>query len=267
MYIYKTINQINNKIYVGKCSNSIEESIEYLGSGLLITKAIKKYGRNNFKKIILCECSSLEELNKKEKEFIKSAKSSNEECYNIADGGDGGDIYSSLSPEKQKKFKEKVRESFPARLKGLREYIKNNPEKVKAHAKYARSKVKNHGYGVMFGEDNGFFGKTHTDEQKAKWRGVDRPRFSGKTYEEINGFEKAQQRKKKLSESLKGKKHSEEHKQNISRTLSGRKISEEAKKNRQGLKWYVNENNQTTKFKDNDPRILSGGYIRGRKWK
>jgi len=55
MIIYLTVNLINNKFYIGQ---TITQDRNYLGSGILITKAIKKYGRDNFKRIILRQCSS-----------------------------------------------------------------------------------------------------------------------------------------------------------------------------------------------------------------
>jgi len=263
MYIYKTINLINNKIYIGKCSKKIEESKTYLGSGKLLHKAFKKYGIENFKKEILEECETLEELNLKEKYYIKIAKEEGN-CYNIADGGDGGDIISTLSPEKRELHKKR---SIEARQRGFQKYVKNNPEKIKSQAKFARSQVKNHGYGILFGKENGFFGKTHSKELKKSWVCVDRGRVGGKTYEEISGKEKAAKRKEKLSNSLKGKSLSEEHKESIRNKLKGTKISEQARKNREGFKWYVNKENVSIRMKDDDPRLETGEFKRGRKWK
>ena len=47
MIVYKTTNLINGKIYVGKYEGNREN---YLGSGYILKKAIKKYGRENFKR-------------------------------------------------------------------------------------------------------------------------------------------------------------------------------------------------------------------------
>jgi hypothetical protein len=49
-YIYKTTNLINGKIYIGKRSHENPEKDRYLGSGRVLIQAIKKYGRENFKK-------------------------------------------------------------------------------------------------------------------------------------------------------------------------------------------------------------------------
>jgi len=58
MIIYKTINIVNGKIYVGQDAHN---NPNYLGSGYILKKAIEKYGRENFKKEILEECNTKEE--------------------------------------------------------------------------------------------------------------------------------------------------------------------------------------------------------------
>ncbi len=90
MVIYKTTNLLNGKFYVGQDSKN---NLNYLGSGLLLQRAITKYGRENFKKEILETCNSKEELNDKEIYWIEKLNAI-KEGYNIATGGEGGDTYS-----------------------------------------------------------------------------------------------------------------------------------------------------------------------------
>lgn len=88
MIIYKTTNLVNNKIYIGK---QIRPNKNYLGSGLILKEAIKKYGRKNFKKEILETCDDKETLSEREKYWISFYNSRNREIgYNITVGGDGG---------------------------------------------------------------------------------------------------------------------------------------------------------------------------------
>ena len=47
MIVYKTTNLINGKVYIGK---DRKNNPSYLGSGILLQKAIRKYGSDNFKK-------------------------------------------------------------------------------------------------------------------------------------------------------------------------------------------------------------------------
>lgn len=41
MYIYKTTNKINKKIYIGLCTKKSCKSIYYLGSGKILKKLLK----------------------------------------------------------------------------------------------------------------------------------------------------------------------------------------------------------------------------------
>lgn len=105
-YIYKITNKINGKIYIGqhsKSDNSLEKLDEsYWGSGIKITKAIKKYGKEAFTMEIVCWCNSLEELNDREKYYITTLNCSNDTIgYNIAEGGSAGNLISGYS-EKEK---------------------------------------------------------------------------------------------------------------------------------------------------------------------
>lgn len=70
--IYKTTCIINGKIYVGQ---TISKDPHYLGSGTKITDAIKKYGRENFKRETLKECDNQKLLDVWEMVFIKKVTS------------------------------------------------------------------------------------------------------------------------------------------------------------------------------------------------
>ena len=50
MNVYYTHNKTNRKGYIGMSTKNPASS--YLGSGVLIKKAIKKYSRNNLKKLL-----------------------------------------------------------------------------------------------------------------------------------------------------------------------------------------------------------------------
>lgn len=53
MYIYLTQNLINGKIYIGQTTKDSTDSKKYLGSGVRLQKAFRKYGKENFNKLIL----------------------------------------------------------------------------------------------------------------------------------------------------------------------------------------------------------------------
>lgn len=91
--IYLTKNLVNQKIYIGSdTKNGGNGDPDYLGSGVLLNRAIEKYGRENFSKEILQKCPTLEVLKQKEGYFIKKFKSNQRDIgYNISDGYWGGD--------------------------------------------------------------------------------------------------------------------------------------------------------------------------------
>ena len=59
-FIYKTTNLVNGKIYIGQHIGKVNDS--YLGSGVVLHNAIRKYGRCNFKREILRLCYTEHEL-------------------------------------------------------------------------------------------------------------------------------------------------------------------------------------------------------------
>ena len=134
MIIYKTTNLLNGKSYVGQQSTNDEM---YLGSGKILKLAIKKYGVENFKKEIIEECLTREELNKREIYWIKKLNP----VYNIHEGGYGG--YNKFAVGANKKKKGKTWEEI------------YSPEGLETMRSIERS-----------GKNNSFYGKTHTEENK-----------------------------------------------------------------------------------------------------
>lgn len=93
-YIYKITNTINNKIYIGQHKVRPNERLrDYMGKGLAIREAYKKYGRSNFTKEIL---EYIEDdtkhlrVSERERFWIKQLNSKVPNGYNISDGGEGG---------------------------------------------------------------------------------------------------------------------------------------------------------------------------------
>jgi len=68
MVVYKTTNLLNNKSYIGK---DMHNNANYLGSGKALINAIKKYGKDNFKKEIIEECNDTIHLAEREEYWIK----------------------------------------------------------------------------------------------------------------------------------------------------------------------------------------------------
>lgn len=87
--IYKTTNLVNKKIYIGAHSTN-DLNDEYMGSGYNLVEAIKKYGKENFKKEILHVLSDPVKMFEKEKEIVNNDFISRPDVYNIVEGGNGG---------------------------------------------------------------------------------------------------------------------------------------------------------------------------------
>ena len=87
-YIYKITNLANGKKYIGKrsCKCPIEQD-KYMGSGVALLRAKKKYGLENFKKEILELCQDEESAYLREKEIIESLNAvESKEYYNLIYG-------------------------------------------------------------------------------------------------------------------------------------------------------------------------------------
>ena len=86
MQIYIIRNLVNGKRYIGKDSVNRQN---YFGSGVLIKAAIRKYGKDNFEKIIVGLCDTNDKLNFLEKFYITFFKTKIPNGYNLTDGGEG----------------------------------------------------------------------------------------------------------------------------------------------------------------------------------
>jgi len=89
--VYKTLNIINDKIYIGIHKQKDESFDGYLGSGVILTRAIEKYGKQNFIRETLHVFNTIEEARQKEREIVNEEFCMSDQTYNISIGGTGGD--------------------------------------------------------------------------------------------------------------------------------------------------------------------------------
>lgn len=188
--IYQTTNKLNGKFYVGKHkTNNLDDG--YLGSGLLLGRAINKYGPENFEKKILFFLDSEDEMNAKEKEIVNEEFVAREDTYNLKVGGEGGwDFVNDPSksgythelrvllggmwknnPEIYQKYLSKVLDYYEnrteeeKRIQGekitarLKEYYKSHPGTFlgKHHTDEAKRKIGEKNSIVQLGENNSHF--------------------------------------------------------------------------------------------------------------
>lgn len=167
MIVYKTTNLVTGKVYVGLDKKN---NPEYLGSGLLLRRAIRKYGKENFKKETLETCETVEELQERERFWIKEFSSQNRKIgYNVADGGTGGDTFTNNLNKEE--IREKFKRSHTEETK--KKISKNNwgsTHKGESHFKYGTSWTEEQRKKMnVFYETKGgpMKGKKHTDEAKS----------------------------------------------------------------------------------------------------
>jgi group I intron endonuclease len=156
--VYKITNEINGKIYVG-VHQTEDLNDDYMGSGALIKKAIRKYGKENFNKEYLKICDDPESMFLMETELVTSEFVLREDTYNMKEGGLGGDTSKHIDYGDEYK-----RNISDAMIKMFNE----NPDIRKEYAD--RLRLVRHS----------FAGKSHTEETKKKIGEANSKHQSGK---------------------------------------------------------------------------------------
>ncbi len=111
--IYRIRNKINGKVYIGQTTASVAERWHSHCKAdsycVLLSKAIKKYGRDNFDVSAIDSANSKHELDEKEIFYINQHDSTNrDEGYNLREGGSFG----KHSEESRKRMSVAVRKAY-----------------------------------------------------------------------------------------------------------------------------------------------------------
>ena len=118
--IYIITNLLNNKQYIGVTNNSLQERWKsHLYDNKVISKAIKKYGKEHFSIEAIHECDTIDEAYSLEPKFIFEHNTKYPNGYNISSGGKGSQV------GKRKPTPEHVKQK-------ISESIKKNPWWLKA---------------------------------------------------------------------------------------------------------------------------------------
>lgn len=193
-YIYKTTNLINGKIYIGMHKSSIFD-YKYMGSGLFIKQAFKKYGRNNFNCELVDVAENIQELKNKEIYYIKLFNSRNLKIgYNIHRGGYGGSD-KGRSPETLAKMS--------ASLKGKKSWTEGKHLSEETRKKISLAHIGKKGNCSMLG-------KKMSEESRLKMSIAHK------------GIKHTEEYKKMMSEKMKGKKFTKQHCENLSKAKKGK---------------------------------------------
>lgn len=193
-YVYEITNLVNGKKYIGKrsCKCPIEKD-KYMGSGMAIISAIKKYGIENFKKEVLQVCNDEDEAYELEVKYIENVKAySDRKYYNIAHGGKGfrSEHISNINIERWKNadYKEKVSNSI--KLAWANPLVR---EKIKVSLKSSWTEERKQAMSEYMKENT-------------YWKGKKMPKHI----------------LDRMSKSQRGRKHSEQTKLKISRSNTGK---------------------------------------------
>lgn len=128
-YTYKIINNINNKYYYGIHSTS-NLNDGYMGSGVLITLAIEKYGVDNFTKEILEFFPTRNDALVRESELVTMKEVNDPMCYNLMPGGLSG----AIKKYTEEQLKEHIREY-------MHKYNADNKERRKKYNEINKEKI------------------------------------------------------------------------------------------------------------------------------
>ncbi len=161
---YLTTNLINNNIYIGTHITK-DPNDDYLGSGIVIDRAIEKYGSENFKKEVLFIFDNAEEMFSKERELVNEAFLERPDTYNVKLGGQGGwDFVNKTGLNIYENHRENAIKSFVLANQKLAE-LRLDENWCKIQGDKIREGLKNY---YKDGGQNGFQDKLHSDETKKK---------------------------------------------------------------------------------------------------
>ena len=152
-YCYRTTNSTTGDFYIGKRSTKLYSdwyADPYLGSGLRLNHAIKKHGKENFSKVILCYAETKDENAENEKMFLGDLWQ-RDDCYNLKAGGEGGsgpcseEAKRKMSEAKKgKKLSEETKKKMSETKKGKKrsEEIKRKISKAHKGKKHSKEHIK-----------------------------------------------------------------------------------------------------------------------------
>lgn len=134
MVIYKAENLINHKVYIGKTANALERrkwqhfNAARKGIKTIFYSALRKYGEDNFQFSVLDSCESLDDLNEREKYFIKALNCEAPKGYNMTKGGDGL-AKGSVGPNKGRVWPQEMRDRISKSLTGKKQSRETNEKR------------------------------------------------------------------------------------------------------------------------------------------
>lgn len=169
MIVYKITNRNSGKSYIGQTKHSLNyrwsQHCNSNSKCTLISKAIKKNGKNSFSLEILGTYEDVKSLNEAEMYFIKTHDSLTPNGYNLKKGGHNGGNLSEESKEKIRLSRIGKRASDKTKLK------MSESRKGEKHPLFGKQRSKEHCHNISVSLKNKatwMKGKRHTAESKEK---------------------------------------------------------------------------------------------------
>ena len=107
-FVYKTTNLLNGRYYVGVHKGTTCD--DYLGSGISLKRAVRLYGRDNFKREVVLICESPDDAYELEALIVDQDFIAGSNVYNIALGGRGSNDHPHSEETRQRMRKPKSEE-------------------------------------------------------------------------------------------------------------------------------------------------------------
>jgi hypothetical protein len=150
---------VNGRFYIGVHKQEGVEFDGYLGSGVALQRAVKKYGVDSFLRETLYSYDILEEAYEKEKELVNSDFVKEKKNYNLSSGGRGlaGNKLTNEESRKKMSLAQQNRSKETRKKMGLVHKGKCPWNKGITHSDETRTKI-----------SLSRKGKTHSDETKKK---------------------------------------------------------------------------------------------------
>jgi group I intron endonuclease len=231
MIIYKVINKINKKCYIGQTIKLLQKRKNdhhcqaNLKSNNYFARTLRKYGKDNFEWEVIEKCNSKNELDEMEFHYIKQYNSFKPNGYNLTLGGDAG-TYGWIP---SKETREKISKANKGRK--CKPFTKEHKKQI-SEANKGRKQLH------MMGENN-----------PAK-----RPEVRKKISEALKGRKLSNEHLKKLCEMNKGKTYEEIY--GIKRAKEIRKNHSIAKKGNKNIGQYKRTNETKEKFRQSRAKFL-----------
>lgn len=180
MIVYKIQNLLDGKVYIGQTVRRLNKRMTaHMRANTYIGNALRLHGLAAFVISVVYTAMSQEELDEKEKEYIKSYDCKWPSGYNLTDGGEGGDaisnhprnkeIRAAISEAAKRPCREETKRKISRSLMGhpVSEEMRRKSSELNRqyrHTEDAKRKITE----SQLGEKHWLYGKHHSEETRRK---------------------------------------------------------------------------------------------------